>query len=108
MRHLGVVLAAGGYPENYGKGEIIQGLSNESATQKVFHAGTALNGKEVVTNGGRVLCATALGANIAEAQKNAYEITKKIILASICFIVMILVTKQSIKFLNDCSIIYCE
>ena len=75
---LGVVLAAGGYPENYGKGEIIQGLSNESATQKVFHAGTALNGKEVVTNGGRVLCATALGANIAEAQKNAYEITKKI------------------------------
>lgn len=75
---LGVVLAAGGYPENYGKGQVIQGLPKESTTQKVFHAGTTMNGNDVVTNGGRVLCATALGANIAEAQKNAYALTKKI------------------------------
>lgn len=75
---LGVVLAAGGYPENYAKGEIIQGLPKDSATQKVFHAGTALEGKEVITNGGRVLCATALGTNINEAQQNAYALTRQI------------------------------
>ena len=75
---LGVVLAAGGYPEHYDKGEVIQGLPNESATQKVFHAGTTTKNGNVVTNGGRVLCATALGKDILEAQKHAYKITKQI------------------------------
>jgi len=75
---LGVVLAAGGYPEHYDKGEIIQGLPKESATQKVFHAGTKIDEGNVVTNGGRVLCATALGNNITNAQKHAYEVTKQI------------------------------
>ena len=75
---LGVILAAGGYPERYGKGEIIRGLPKESATQKVFHAGTKLDNCNVVTNGGRVLCATALGENISEAQKQAYNLAKKI------------------------------
>ena len=75
---VGVVLAAGGYPEHYDKGEIIQGLPKESDTQKVFHAGTKTNNGNVVTNGGRVLCATALGDNIAAAQKNAYNLTKQI------------------------------
>ena len=75
---LGVVLAAGGYPENYAKGEVIQGLPQESAAQKVFHAGTAIQGEEVITNGGRVLCATALGTDISEAQQNAYALTRQI------------------------------
>ncbi len=75
---LGVVLAAGGYPENYHKGEIIQGLPEDSETQKVFHAGTAIEGNNVITNGGRVLCATALGNGILEAQQNAYALTQQI------------------------------
>jgi len=76
---LGVVLAAGGYPEKYGKGEIIHGLaSQKSLTQKVFHAGTKLESGNVVTNGGRVLCATALGEDISAAQQSAYELTKSI------------------------------
>jgi phosphoribosylamine--glycine ligase len=75
---LGVVLAAGGYPESYDKGEVIHGLPIESETQKVFHAGTKVEDQQIVTNGGRVLCATALGNNILEAQKNAYALTKQI------------------------------
>lgn len=75
---LGVVLAAGGYPERYDKGAIIQGLPNESDTQKVFHAGTKTEDGNVVTNGGRVLCATALGRDIADAQKHAYKVTRQI------------------------------
>ncbi|MBT8113011.1 MAG: phosphoribosylamine--glycine ligase [Gammaproteobacteria bacterium] len=82
---LGVVLAAGGYPEHYDKGEVIQGLPNESATQKVFHAGTKTKNGNVVTNGGRVLCATALGKDILEAQKHAYKITKQISWANMFF-----------------------
>lgn len=75
---LGVVLAAGGYPEHYDKGEIIQGLPNQSDTQKVFHAGTKMDDGNVVTNGGRVLCATALGKDISDAKNNAYDLVKQI------------------------------
>ncbi len=75
---LGVVLATGGYPDHYEKGEVIYGLPAESDTQKVFHAGTRIDNGKVVTNGGRVLCATALGNDIIDAQKHAYELTKQI------------------------------
>lgn len=76
---LGVVLAAGGYPEHYEKGEIIQGLPQQPpATQKVFHAGTKLHNSNILTNGGRVLCATALGNDIRDAQKHAYELVQQI------------------------------
>lgn len=75
---VGVVLAAGGYPASYRKGDTISGLSNDESIGKTFHAGTAMNGDHVVTNGGRVLCATALGNNVTEAQSNAYTLAKTI------------------------------
>ena len=76
---LGVVLAAGGYPNSYHKGDVISGLENtESASTKVFHAGTTEIGGDVVTNGGRVLCACALGDTVTEAQQKAYEVVNKI------------------------------
>ncbi|MBU1293943.1 MAG: phosphoribosylamine--glycine ligase [Gammaproteobacteria bacterium] len=74
---LGVVLAAGGYPADYPKGDVISGLDTVlPAGQKVFQAGTALKDGQVVTNGGRVLCAVALGDTVAEAQASAYDVVK--------------------------------
>ncbi|PPD28712.1 MAG: phosphoribosylamine--glycine ligase [Methylomonas sp.] len=71
---LGVVLAAGGYPDDYAKGHVITGLpTQESEDSKVFHAGTQQKNAEIVTAGGRVLCVCALGDSIAIAQKKAYE-----------------------------------
>jgi len=76
---LGVVLAAGGYPEAYEKGDIIHGLDGNATAGKVFHAGTSRNADgEVVTSGGRVLCAVGLGETVSEAQKTAYELTHSI------------------------------
>ncbi|EJL6378411.1 phosphoribosylamine--glycine ligase [Vibrio cholerae] len=76
---IGVVLAAGGYPGDYTKGEVISGLpTQERAGQKVFHAGTETQGDQVVTNGGRVLCATALGNTVLEAQQRAYQLADQI------------------------------
>jgi phosphoribosylamine--glycine ligase len=78
---VGVVLAAGGYPANYRKGDIISGLdsdNNAASTGKVFHAGTKIKDGNVVTNGGRVLCATALGDTVTEAQAKAYQLTHAI------------------------------
>lgn len=76
---LGVVIAAGGYPGDYRNGDIISGLPPEEASDcKVFHAGTQLKEGEVITAGGRVLCVTALGADIAQAQAKAYEAAKNI------------------------------
>jgi len=70
---VGVVLAAGGYPGAYEKGHAISGLEgNWPETTKVFHAGTQTAGSETVTNGGRVLCVSALGDSIADAIANAY------------------------------------
>lgn len=77
---VGVVLAAGGYPASYNKGDVISGLdSNSNESAKTFHAGTANNADgDVVTSGGRVLCATALGNSVTEAQKLAYELLHQI------------------------------
>ncbi|WP_275097680.1 phosphoribosylamine--glycine ligase [Sedimenticola hydrogenitrophicus] len=76
---LGVVLAAGGYPDRYRKGDVISGLPTRPvAGEKVFHAGTATQDGTVVTAGGRVLCATALGDSVAEAQARAYTLVRQI------------------------------
>jgi phosphoribosylamine--glycine ligase len=81
---LGVVLAAGGYPGSYPKGDVISGipeLKNDSASTldcKIFHAGTAEKDGQIVTAGGRVLCAVGLGDTVSEAQKQAYELVGKI------------------------------
>jgi phosphoribosylamine--glycine ligase len=76
---VGVVLAAGGYPEAYNKGDIISNLPTTSVEgEKVFHAGTAEKDGSTVTAGGRVLCATALGESVAEAQQRAYRLAQQI------------------------------
>ncbi|MAC13372.1 MAG: phosphoribosylamine--glycine ligase [Alcanivorax sp.] len=76
---LGVVMAAGGYPDSYDKGDVIDGLDQaDSDTVKVFHAGTAEKDGQVVTSGGRVLCVTGVGDTVSEAQANAYSGVKQI------------------------------
>lgn len=76
---VGIVLAAKGYPGDYPKGDVISGLQvNYAEGEKVFHAGTKQDGEHVVTAGGRVLCATALGHTVTEAQKRAYSLVKDI------------------------------
>jgi phosphoribosylamine---glycine ligase len=76
---LGVVLAAGGYPEAVRKGDEIHGLDAAARLPgKIFHAGTQLADGKVVTNGGRVLCAVGLGANVSEAQGAAYALCERI------------------------------
>lgn len=77
---VGVVIAAGGYPADYAKGDVIEGLDDAAQLDgKVFHAGTALNAAgDVVTAGGRVLCATAIGRTVEEAQQQAYRLAEKI------------------------------
>jgi len=76
---LGVVLAAGGYPGAYRSGDPIEGLPEaEPEGTKIFHAGTRLEGDRVVTAGGRVLCVTALGDDVTEAQRRAYALAEKI------------------------------
>ncbi len=76
---LGVVLAAGGYPGDYAKGTVISGLTETDVEdQKIFHAGTAEHDGQIVTAGGRVLCATALGNSVAEAQAKAHALADRI------------------------------
>jgi phosphoribosylamine--glycine ligase len=76
---VGVVLAAGGYPDTVRKGDVIHGLDAAAKLPgKVFHAGTALDGDAVVTNGGRVLCAVGLGDTVRAAQRQAYDLVKAI------------------------------
>lgn len=70
---VGVVMAAKGYPASYPKGHTITGLDQTSEDTKVFHAGTSLQGDDCVTSGGRVLCVTALGDTITDAQRKAYK-----------------------------------
>jgi len=76
---LGVVMAAGGYPDTYAQGLPISGLSaDDGANVKVFHAGTRRDGDETLTAGGRVLCVTALGDTAADAQERAYRRVREI------------------------------
>ena len=71
---LGVVMAAGGYPDAYRKGDPISGLDAAAAMPgKIFHAGTRVEGGRIVTAGGRVLCAVGMGDTVAAAQRQAYE-----------------------------------
>jgi len=83
---LGVVMAAGGYPGAYSKGDVISGLpEREEEGLKVFHAGAMIKDGKVVTNGGRVLCATALGNTVSEAQKKAYDLADRISWAGVYY-----------------------
>lgn len=75
---LGIVLAAEGYPNNYRKGDEISDIPSETATQKVFLAGVEKQGDKLLTNGGRVLCATALGNSVYEAQQSALKLAEQI------------------------------
>ncbi len=77
---IGVVLAAAGYPGDYPQGDVISGLeaAAEISDSKVFHAGTAEQNNQVITAGGRVLCATALGKTVTEARQKAYQVVSKI------------------------------
>ena len=73
---LGVVLAAAGYPDAPRLGDAVPGLDRAAKLPgKIFHAGTRLSGDQVLVSGGRVLCATAVGATVAEAQRAAYALT---------------------------------
>jgi phosphoribosylamine--glycine ligase len=83
---VGVVMAAGGYPDQYTKGDVIEGLpARENPGQKVFHAGTTIKDGKVVTNGGRVLCVTALGSSVRDAQQRAYDQLGKIHWRNVCY-----------------------
>ena len=75
-----VVIASGGYPGNYAKGKIVRGLESVAKMPdvKVFHAGTKVDSREVVTDGGRVLGVTALGDTLQGAKQRAYEAAAKI------------------------------
>lgn len=76
---LGVVLAAAGYPNDYPKGDVISLPAEDGQGRKIFHAGTKLNAQgQVVTNGGRVLCVTALGSSVKEAQAQAYQLIEQV------------------------------
>ncbi len=76
---LGVVMAAAGYPDSYAKGEAIANIPPETDNGKVFHAGTTRDADgNIRSNGGRVLCAVGLGDDIADAQRQAYDIVEKI------------------------------
>jgi phosphoribosylamine--glycine ligase len=75
---LGVVMAAHGYPLQPRKGDVISGLPKDEEDAMVFHAGTTLKDGEVMTTGGRVLCATVLADNVRQAQQRAYEVASGI------------------------------
>ena len=79
-KSLGVVMASGGYPGNYSNNHPILGLEDISSNygHKVFHGGTKFADNRLVTNGGRVLCVTALGDSLEDAKTSAYELVSKI------------------------------
>jgi phosphoribosylamine--glycine ligase len=77
---LTVVMAAKGYPGDYGKGSIIEGLDDAAKVEgvQIFHAGTKADGARILANGGRVLNVCGIGRSVAEAQKQAYAAVDKI------------------------------
>ena len=75
---VGVVMAAGGYPGDYRKGDVITEPAQTAPDSKVFHAGTTLRDGQVVTAGGRVLCVTALGDTVTDAQQRAYALLQQV------------------------------
>lgn len=77
-KSLGVVLAAGGYPDSYKSGDVIETLPENTDDMHIFHAGTSNQSGKQVTSGGRVLCVTALGNTVTEAQQRAYEAVKQV------------------------------
>ena len=74
----GVVIASEGYPESYESNKEVSFESFEEENTKLFHAGTKYKNHKVLTSGGRVFCATALGNNLKEAQENAYNLVSKV------------------------------
>ena len=74
----GVVIASEGYPESYESNKEVSFKSSEEGNTKLFHAGTIFDNDKVLTSGGRVFCATALGNNLKEAQQNAYNLVSKV------------------------------
>ena len=74
----GVVIASEGYPESYESNKEVSFASSEEENTKLFHAGTIFDNDKVLTSGGRVFCATALGNNLKEAQQNAYNLVSKV------------------------------
>ena len=74
---MGVVMAANGYPDSYQTGDVIS-IPKASPVSKVFHAGTKLENKKILSNGGRVLCATSLGNDLKDAQEKAYELVNEV------------------------------
>ena len=76
---LTVVMTSGGYPKDYKRGDIINGLDYPLISDvKIFHGGTRKNNNVIVTNGGRVLSITALGTNLLDAQRKAYHVVSQI------------------------------
>ena len=75
---IGIVMASGGYPDSYEKGFAIYGLNKNMNNTKVFHAGTKLDGNDIVTNGGRIICVVSSAETAQEAQSTAYERVKEI------------------------------
>jgi phosphoribosylamine--glycine ligase len=79
QRHsCGVVIASQGYPEDYVANKIVDIVESQDKDSKIFHAGTELKDNKIITSGGRVFCATALGKDLKEAQSKAYETVKNI------------------------------
>jgi len=74
----GVVIASKGYPENYATNKEVQIIDEDDQNAKLFHAGTKLVDKKILTSGGRVFCATALGSDLKQAQSKAYNLVEKV------------------------------
>ena len=77
---MGVIMSSKGYPESYETGKTISGLDalTNKNDIKVFHSGTILENENILTNGGRVLCVTALGDDLPDSYENAYSAIRKI------------------------------
>jgi phosphoribosylamine--glycine ligase len=82
---LGVVIAAHGYPEAPRRGDLIESLPADAADCLVFHAGTRLQQDRLLTDGGRVLCVTALGENVRAARRRAYQAVSQVRFAGMQF-----------------------